>query len=129
MTQSPSHRATTLIFAIALAVSVGAQVEIDNNFKYNSGQDVQPIFDGWSHADDGGFLMHFGYLNRNWVQELSVPVGPNNTVEPNGPDRGQPAFFYTRTNRNQFSVKVPKGWGITTEVMRTVPAKDKTQET
>jgi hypothetical protein len=117
-----------LACVFGLQASSRAQVEIDNNFKYYSGQDVQPIFDGWSHADDGGFLMHFGYLNRNWVQELSVPVGPNNNVEPNGPDRGQPAFFYTRTNRNQFSVKVPKDWGLKREVVWTVTANGKTQK-
>ena len=50
--------------------SSAQQIEIDNNFKYNSGQDVQPVFEGWSHRPDGGFAMHFGYLNRNWVQEL-----------------------------------------------------------
>jgi hypothetical protein len=55
--------------------------------------------------------MHFGYLNRNWVQELSVPIGPNNSFEPGGPDRGQPTFFYTRANRDIFTIVVPKDWG------------------
>ena len=45
------------------------QAEFTNNFKYNSGQGVQPIFEGWSHAPDGSFNMHFGYLNRNYVEE------------------------------------------------------------
>ena len=39
--------------------------EFDNNFKYNSGQDIQPVFEGWSQNADGSFAMHFGYLNRN----------------------------------------------------------------
>jgi hypothetical protein len=126
MTQFTVHRATTLICAIALAVSVRAQVEIDNNFKYNSGQDVQPVFQGWSHAPNG-FRMHFGYLNRNWVQELWVPVGPANNIEPGGPDRGQPTFFATRANRDIFTIVVPKDWGKK-ELVWTVTSNGKTNK-
>ena len=38
---------------------------------------------------------HFlvGYLNRNTTQELDVPIGPNNRIEPGGPDLGQPTHF------------------------------------
>jgi len=100
---------------------------MDNNFKYNSGQDVQPVFEGWSHRPDGSFAMHFGYLNRNWVQELQIAVGPANSFEPGGPDRGQPTYFYTRTNRNTFTVVVPKDWGRK-ELIWTVVANGKTQK-
>src|SRR3954469_22775208 len=89
-----------LVAAVSLPQSSRAQVEIQNNFKYNSGQDVQPIFEGWSRNPDGSFDMHFGYLNRNWVEEPTAPIGPNNNIDPGGPDRGQPTYFYPRTNRN-----------------------------
>src|SRR5262245_48691783 len=112
---------------IASQITRAQQNEIDNNFKYNSGQDVQPVFEGWSHTPDGGFAMHFGYLNRNWVQEFSIPVGPNNTMDPGGPDRGQPTYFYTRTQRNMFTVNVPKDWGKK-ELTWTVVANGKTQK-
>jgi hypothetical protein len=112
---------------IASPITRAQQNEIDNNFKYNSGQDVQPVFEGWSHTPDGGFAMHFGYLNRNWVQEFSIPVGPNNNMEPGGPDRGQPTYFYTRTQRNMFTVNVPKDWGKK-ELTWTVVANGKTQK-
>jgi hypothetical protein len=55
--------------------------------------------------------MHFGYLNRNWVQELSIPAGPNNSVEPGGPDRGQPTYFLARRQGWVFRVRVPKDFG------------------
>src|SRR5947207_2118353 len=29
-------------------------------FKFNSGQDVQPIFEGWASNPDGSFAMYFG---------------------------------------------------------------------
>lgn len=115
-----------LLLGLVLAQGGSAQVEVDNNFKFNSGQSVQPAFEGWSRNADGSFNMHFGYLNRNWVQELYVPVGPNNSVEPGGPDRGQPTFFYTRTQRNLFTVAVPKDWGKK-ELIWTVTANGKTE--
>ena len=117
-----------VVTAAILPRAMGArQIEIQNNFKYNSGQDVQPVFEGWSKSADGGFLMHFGYLNRNYVEELSIPVGPANSVEPGGPDRGQPAFFYTRTNRNLFRVAVPRDWGQK-ELIWTITANGKTEK-
>ena len=102
----------SVVLALALVPGLAsparAQVEVDNNFKFNSGQSIQPAFEGWTRNADGTFTLHFGYMNRNWVQELSIPVGPNNSIEPGVPDRGQPTFFYTRTQRNLFGVVVPR---------------------
>lgn len=116
-----------LVAVLNVSHTASAQVEIQNNFKYNSGQDVQPVFEGWTKNADGTFAMHFGYLNRNYVETLSIPVGPANSVEPGGPDRGQPTFFYTRTNRNLFSVTVPKDFGKK-ELVWTLTANGKTQK-
>jgi hypothetical protein len=66
-------------------------------------------------------------LNRNFVEELAILVGPANSIEPGGPDRGQPTFFYTRINRNLFTVTVPKDWGKQ-EVVWTLTAHGKTQK-
>ena len=41
----------------------------------------------------------FGYLNREWDKEVSIPVGPDNTMDPGGPDLGQPTHFFPRRNR------------------------------
>jgi hypothetical protein len=40
-----------------------------------------------------------------------VPVGADNNIQPGGPDRGQPTFFYTRTQRKVFTVNVPADFG------------------
>ena len=93
---------------------------------YNSGQSVQPIFDGWTKNADGSYELHFGYLNRNYVEQLNVPIGAENTVEPGGPDRGQPTFFYRRFNRRVFSVRVPGDWGKK-EVVWTLTVRGKTE--
>jgi hypothetical protein len=84
---------------------------LSGNIKYNTGQSVQPIYEGWTKNPDGTYQFFFGYLNRNHVQELSVPVGAANQFEPGAPDRGQPTYFYTRFNRQVFSVTVPADWG------------------
>jgi len=96
---------------VAGSITLGAQTEFNNNLKFNSGQDVQPVFEGWARRPDGGFDLYFGYLNRNWVETLHIPVGPNNRFESGDPDQGQPTFFYTRTNRKVFTVQVPSDFG------------------
>jgi hypothetical protein len=91
---------------------VNAQANPDPfGFKFNSGQGLQPIFEGWAYNPDGSLSMYFGYLNRNYVENLVVPVGPDNKFEPGAADRGQPTVFNTRIHRKEFSVKVPKDWG------------------
>jgi len=101
---------------IAVAVASGrasAQPDglLSGNIKYNSGQSVQPIFEGWTKNADGSVNFWFGYLNRNHVQELHVSVGADNRFEPGDADRGQPTYFYPRFNRQLFSVTVPANWG------------------
>jgi hypothetical protein len=85
--------------------------EFSSDILFNSGQSVQPIFEGWTKNADGSYQFHFGYLNRNHVEEIHVPVGIGNSVQPEGPDRGQPTYFYPRFNRMLFSVKVPADFG------------------
>ena len=81
------------------------------NLRYSSGQTVQPVFEGWSRNADGSFTMHFGYFNRNFVEELHVPVGPDNHFDPGALDSGQPTFFYPRAHRRVFNVRVPADFG------------------
>lgn len=111
------NRVRWLVSAGVLVLLVGAGRPASTQqfesyyIKYNSGQAIQPIFEGWSKNADGSFTMHFGYLNRNYVETPSVPVGLENNIQPGGPDKGQPTFFAPRSNRRQFGVTVPKDWG------------------
>ena len=122
VSRSPRRRAVpALAVTAALVCAPGAarslRAQLDHLpwiLKYNTGQNVQPIFHGWSRNAGGGFTMHFGYLNRNYVEELHVPVGPDNAIEPGGTggiDRGQPTFFHPRFHNFAFSVAVPSDWG------------------
>jgi hypothetical protein len=97
------------------------------HIRYNSGQGVVPIYEGWERVPDGSFNMVFGYLNRNHVEELAIPVGAQNSFEPGPADRGQPTYFYPRENHFLFRVNVPKDWDRKKEVVWTVIANGKTE--
>lgn len=104
------------VLSVALLVgsAMEATAQLQNlpyQLKYDRGQTVQPVFEGWSRNAEGTFDMHFGYLNRNYVEELNLPVGPDNRMEPGDADRGQPTFFQVRSNRNIFTVTVPSDFG------------------
>ncbi len=60
---------------------------------HDAGASVTGAFEGWYKNADGTFSLLLGYYNRNRNQEVDLPVGPNNRIEPGGPDRGQPTHF------------------------------------
>ena len=104
-----------------------AVVAAQTRFTYSSGQSVSPAYEGWMYAPDGSATMYFGYMNSNWLQEFDVPVGPDNAIEPGGPDQGQPTHFYPRRSPFLFTVKVPKDLG-TREVTWTLTTNGKTEK-
>ena len=75
---------------------------------------------------DGTFDLVFGYFNRNWQQELVIPAGPDNKVEPGAPDRGQPTYFLPRRQGWVFRVRVPADFGKGV-VTWTITANGKTE--
>jgi len=79
--------------------------------KFASGQNVVPYFEGWIRNADGTCDLVFGYFNRNWQQDLAIPAGPDNSVEPGGPDRGQPTYFLPRRQGWVYRVRVPADFG------------------
>jgi hypothetical protein len=77
----------------------------------DTGQSVTAAFEGWYPNPDGSFTLLIGYFNRNLKQVLDIPVGPNNRIEPGGPDQGQPTHFLSRRQWGVFTIKVPKDFG------------------
>lgn len=114
-----------LVMVVGLASKAGAQAD-PLQFMFNSGQTIQPFFEGWVRNADGTFEMHFGYLNRNYVEELHVPLGEANQMSPGDADQGQPTYFYPRVNNRVFSVTVPADWGIDQRLIWQVTVRDET---
>jgi hypothetical protein len=75
-----------------------------------TGQGVSPVYEGYDVNPDGSFNMWFGYMNRNYEEELDIPIGADNHFEPGG-DRGQPTHFLIRRHKDAFRVVVPKDFG------------------
>jgi hypothetical protein len=111
-----------LTLAAALAWPMAARAQ-----SYSSGQQVWPAFEGWEKNEDGSFNLVFGYMNDNWEEEIDVPVGPENNLQPGGPDQGQPTHFLPRRNRFIFRVKVPKDFG-NKELIWTLTTQGKPQK-
>jgi hypothetical protein len=88
----------------------GLPTEITQN-RFNAGQSVIPYYEGWIKNSDGTFDLVFGYFNRNYQEEFSIPAGPENKVEPGAVDQGQPTYFLTRRQRFLYRVKVPANFG------------------
>ena len=90
------------------------------------GASITPAYEGWYPNPDGSFSMLIGYYNRNMKETLDIPVGPNNRVEPGGPDQGQPTHFEIGRQWGVFVVKVPKDFG-TKAVTWTIVSNGETQ--
>lgn len=110
-----------LLTAGAVGSGISAQVQ------YATGQDVAPAFEGWQQNPDGTYNFVFGYLNRNYEEEVDVPIGPNNNVDTGG-DAGQPTHFYPRRQRFVFKVTVPKDWDKQKRVIWTLTAHGRTNQ-
>ncbi len=104
-----SYRLGMCVLACALVLAAGTKAS--GQVKFDRGQNVVPVFEGWMKNADGTFTMVFGYFNRNWQEELTLPVGPGNTFEPGAADRGQPTYFLPRRQRYMVLVPVPADWG------------------
>jgi hypothetical protein len=114
--------AAALVF---LAAGVSARTQ---SLTYSKGQNVAPAYEGWERAADGTKYFVFGYMNRNWEEEIDVPVGTENGFSPGSPDQGQPTHFLPRRNRFVFKVRVPSSFGDKDELVWTIVTRGKTEK-
>src|SRR4029077_7957840 len=77
----------------------------------DTGASVTGAFEGWYKNTDGTFSILVVYLNRNQKQTLDIPAGPDNHIDPGGPDQGQPTHFLPRRQWGVFTLVVPKDFG------------------
>lgn len=108
-----------LVGAVLCCALMSAQEKYPLEPLHDSGQGVTPAYEGYFPNPDGSLSLLWGYYNRNGKQVLDIPVGPDNRIEPGGPDRGQPTHFLTARQWGLFTVTIPKGfsgqitWSIT----------------
>jgi hypothetical protein len=90
------------------------------------GAGVTPAYDGWFDSADGSHNFLVGYLNRNSKQPIDVPIGPNNRIEPGGPDLGQPTHFLPGRQYGMLVLNVPKGFSKDQRLTWTLTANGQT---
>ena len=106
---------------------------------YTSGQNVAPAYEGWEQGADGAKYFVFGYMNRNWEEEIDVPVGTENGFTVGGEraalvapgvdaDQGQPTHFLPRRNRFIFRARVPANFTEKDELVWTLTTHGKTEK-
>jgi len=116
--------AVAAAIAFSLAAPQGRQLPLAA--LKDSGEAIYPAFEGWYQNADGSYNLLLGYFNRNQRQTLNIPVGPNNRVEPGGPDLGQPTYFTPRRGWGVFAIKVPKDFPKDKRYTWTIVANGKT---
>ena len=87
---------------IAIALLVMASARPSAQFE----KTISATFDGWTHLPDGSYELVFGYMNRN-SDEVEVPLGAANQLEPAPADQGQPTNFIPGRQRAAFRIHVP----------------------
>lgn len=105
-----TRRVSFLACAVLGCALLFAQQKYPVEPAHDSGQGVTPAYEGYFENSDGSLSMVFGYYNRNLKEIPDIPIGPENRIEPGGPDRGQPTHFLTARQWGVFAVTVPKGF-------------------
>ena len=106
-------RAFVALWLVVPAMGLLAQSGLDpfGSRRRATGAPVAPVFEGWEPNRDGTFNLYFGYQNRNWDEEVDIPVGPDNSFSPGPADRSQPTHFLVNRRKLVFAVVVPKDFG------------------
>ena len=91
--------------------SLGQDIRLGAPIPHERGQSVTASYEGWYRNTDGTRTLVFGYFNRNYQEELTIPVGPENRFEPGPTHRGQPTHFLPRRHTGVFGVTVPADFG------------------
>jgi hypothetical protein len=107
---------------IAGGVFVSAQRVAIPEPRRGAGDSVTPAYEGWFYNADGTRSFLIGYYNRNARQELDIPIGPNNHIEPGGPDMGQPTHFLTGRQWGIFVIPAPRDFKPTDSYTWTIVA-------
>jgi hypothetical protein len=116
------RRASLLVVCVCSIVAsyVLLAQNLPNEPAKGFGTTISGAFEGWFDNPDGSHSFLVGYLNRNRSKAIDVPVGPNNRIDPGGPDLGQPEHFETGRQWGMFVVTVPKSFGARDRLVWTI---------
>jgi len=101
-------RAASLFVFLFAAGAVSPAQQVPGGPLREIGAGVTGAFEGWFDNADGTHTLLVGYLNRNAAETVDVPIGPDNRIEPGGPDFGQPTHFLPGRRHGMFTIIVPK---------------------
>jgi hypothetical protein len=87
---------------------ISGQIQLPSEPGGQFGRSVTGAYEGWYDNKDGSHVFLVGYYNRNLAQAEDIPVGPNNHIDPGGPDFGQPTHFLPGRQTGVFTITVPK---------------------
>lgn len=116
-----------LLFAAGLLVGVGGVLVSAQRIsipepRRGAGDSITAAYEGWYYNPDGSRAFLVGYYNRNSRQEIDIPIGPNNHIEPGGPDVGQPTHFLTGRQWGMFTIPAPREFKPTDSITWTIVA-------
>jgi hypothetical protein len=111
---------------VAGGVFVSAQRVAIPEPRRGAGDSITPAYEGWFYNTDGSRAFLIGYYNRNARQDLDIPIGPNNRIEPGGPDMGQPTHFLTGRQWGMFVIPAPREFKPTDAYTWTIVANGQT---
>ena len=110
-----AHGVPVVLLAVVLLAASGAGAQpprapLPLEPEGDRGEAVYPALEGWYRNADGSHTILLGYFNRNAVP-VDLPIGPDNRIEPGGPDLGQPTHFLPRRAWGVFAIRVPADFG------------------
>ncbi len=111
---------------IAGGVFVSAQRISIPEPRRGAGDSLTGAFEGWYYNPDGSRAFLIGYYNRNARQEVDIPIGPANHIDPGGPDMGQPTHFLTGRQWGMFTVQAPRDFKPNDSYVWTITANGQT---
>lgn len=109
-----------------LSAQLPAPAQLPMDTLKESGQAVYAAYEGWYVTPDKKKALLIGFWNRNTKQVIDIPVGPNNRIEPGGPDYGQPTHFEPRRGWGTFSIVLPDTFGEKDRMTWTIVANGQT---
>ena len=116
--------AVLLFSAAALAQPPRAPLPLEP--EGSRGEAIFPAVEGWYRNADGSFTILLGYFSRN-DDPVDIPIGPDNRIQPGGPDLGQPTHFLPRRAWGVFAIEVPADFGEQ-RLTWTLPANNQRSE-